>query len=89
MQTVDKNIAQYFKLNNVQGVIIVSVEKGSQADKESLRPEDIILSINGEKIGSDSDFWGIITDMNLGDKIKLKILRAGEESEKTLELKVK
>ncbi len=89
VQTVDKNIAQYFKLNNVQGVIIVSVEKSSQADGEGLRPEDIILSINGEKIGSDSDFWGIITDMNIGDKIKLKILRAGEESEKTLELKVK
>ncbi len=89
LQTVDKNIAQYFKLTNVQGAIIVSVEKGSAADKEGIKPEDIILSINGEKIGSDSDFWGIITDMNLGDKIKLKILRTGTESEKEFELKVK
>lgn len=89
LQTVDKNIAQYFKLTNVQGAIVVNVDKGSAADKEGLKPEDIILSVNGEKIGSDSDFWGIITDMNIGDKIKLKILRTGAESEKEFELKVK
>ncbi len=89
LQTVDKNIAQYFKLNNVQGAIVVSVDKGSMAEKEGLKPEDIILSVNGEKIGSDADFWGIIVDMNVGDKIKLKILRQGEESEKEFELKVK
>lgn len=89
LQTVDKNIAQYFKLNNVQGAIVVNVDKGSMAEKEGLKPEDIILSVNGEKIGSDADFWGIIVDMNVGDKIKLKILRQGEESEKEFELKVK
>ncbi len=89
LQTVDKNIAQYFKLNNVQGAIVVSVESGSSAGNEGIKPEDIILSVNGEKIGSDSDFWGIITDMNLGEKVKLKILRSGEEIEKEFELRVK
>lgn len=42
-----------------------------------------------EKIGTDADFWGIILDMNLGDKIKLKILRSGEEIDKEFELKLK
>lgn len=89
LQTVDKNIAQYFKLNNVQGAIVVNIDQGSSAAKEGILPEDIILSVNGEKIASDSDFWGIILDMNIGDKIKLKILRKGEEIEKEFELKVK
>ncbi|MEO8513307.1 MAG: trypsin-like peptidase domain-containing protein [Ignavibacteria bacterium] len=89
LQTVDKNIAQYFKLTNVQGAIVVNIEKGSAADNAGLKAEDIILSVNGEKIGSDGDFWGIITDSNIGDKIMLKILRAGEETEKEFELKVK
>lgn len=89
IQTVDKNIAQYFKLNNVSGVIVVSVDKGSAAENEGIKPEDIIISVNGEKIGSDADFWGIITDMNIGDKITLKILRSGSEIEKELKLKVK
>ncbi len=90
LQTVDKNIAQYFKLKEyVTGAIVVSVDKNSAAEKEGLKQEDIILAVNGEKIGSDADFWGIIVDMNLGDKIKLKILRNGEESEKEFELKLK
>ncbi len=89
LQTVDKNIAQYFKLENVQGAIVVNIEQGSMAAKEGILPEDIILSVNGEKIGSDADFWGLILDMNIGDKIKLKILRKGEEIEKEFELKVK
>jgi len=89
LQTVDKNIAQYFKLNNVQGAIVVNIEQGSMAAKEGILPEDIILSVNGEKIGSDADFWGIILDMNIGDKIKLKILRKGEEIDKEFDLKVK
>ncbi len=89
IQTVDKNIAQYFKLNNVSGVIVVSVDKGSAAENEGIKPEDIIISVNGEKIGSDADFWGIITDMNIGDKITLKILRSGSEIEKEFKLKVK
>jgi serine protease Do len=89
IQTVDKNIAQYFKLNNVAGVIVVSVDKGCSADKEGIKPEDIILSVNGEKAASDADFWGIIADLNIGDKIKLEILRSGDEFKKEFELKVK
>lgn len=89
LQTVDKNIAQYFKLNNVQGAIVVNIEQGSAAAKEGILPEDLILSVNGEKIASDADFWGLILDMNIGDKIKLKILRKGDEIEKEFELKVK
>jgi len=90
LQTVDKNIAQYFKLKEyVTGAIVVSVDKNSAAEKEGLKQEDIILAVNGEKIGSDADFWGLIIDMNLGEKVKLKILRAGEEIDKEFDLKLK
>lgn len=48
LQTVDKNIAQYFKLKEyVTGAIVVNLEKGSAADNEGIKPEDIILSVNG------------------------------------------
>lgn len=89
IQTVDKNIAQYFNLKNVSGAIVVNVEKGSAADKEGIKPEDIILYLNGEKITDDADFWGIILDMNIGDKVKLRILRSGKEIDVEFDLKVK
>jgi serine protease Do len=90
LQPVDQNVQQYFKLKaDVHGAIVVSVESGSASDDAGLKQEDIILSVNGEKIASDGDFWGIITEMNLSDNIKLKILRKGEEIEKEFKLQTK
>jgi len=89
VQTVDANIAQYFKLKNVHGVIVVNVENGGEFDKSGIKAEDIILSLNGEKINSDSDFWGYIVDVNPGEKVKALILRNGEEIEKEFEVRTK
>ena len=89
IQTVDANIAQYFKLKNVAGVIVVNTEKGGEFDRAGIKAEDIILSLNDEKISSDSDFWGYIVDLNPGDKVKAKILRSGDEIEKEFELKTR
>jgi len=89
VQTVDNNVAQYFKLKNTEGVIVVSVEKGGDGDKAGIKPNDIILSVNGEKVNSDSDFWGIITALNTGEKAKLEMLRDSSDLEKELEVNVK
>lgn len=89
LQTVDQNIAQYFKLKKAEGVIVVNLEKGGAADEAGLKPEDIILEINGEKLMIDADFWGILLDMNIGEKVKLKVLRAGSETEKEMEITTK
>lgn len=89
VQTVDANVAQYFKLKNVSGVIVVSVDKGSEADDAGFKSEDIIISLNGEKIASDSDFWGYIVDAPLGTKVKARILRNGEESDKEFEVRTR
>ena len=40
VQTVDANIAQYFKLKNVHGVIVVNVENGGEFDKSAIKAED-------------------------------------------------
>ena len=89
IQTVDANIAKYYKLNNVTGVIVVSVENGSPADDAGIKADDVVIEMNGQKVASDVDFWGIITDMDIGDMIKLKILRNGDEIEKDFKLVTK
>jgi serine protease Do len=89
VQTVDNSIAQYYKLKNTEGVIIVAVERGSPSDDAGIKTEDIVLEVNGEKVNSDADFLGIISESKVGDKLKLKVLRNGSETEKQLELKTK
>jgi serine protease Do len=89
IQGIDDNIMKYYKLTTTKGAIVVSVENGSPADDAGIKTEDVITAVNGEKINTDYDFWGIITDTRVGDKLTLKILRNGDEIEKEFELKTK
>lgn len=89
IQGIDDNVAKYYNLKSTNGALVVSVEKGSPADDAGIKAEDVITGVNGEKINSDYDFWGIITDMNIGDEVKVKLLRGGDEIEKEFKLKTK
>jgi serine protease Do len=86
IQVIDERLAKYYNLNIKQGVIVIQVMKGGNADKAGLQPEDIILEANGEKIRNDQDLILIINDLRIGDTVKLKILR--NNSEKEIELKL-
>ena len=64
----------------------VAVIAGSPADKAGIVENDIILSINGQKIDADHDFSYLIRSYNIGDSLKLRILSAGVEKTVTLRL---
>jgi serine protease Do len=87
VQTVDQRIAQYFKLDKAEGVIVTEVERGSPAEKAGFRPEDIILEANGERIYDDASLYGIVYDAHIGDTISLKVLRGGDTRTLSLTLK--
>jgi len=87
VQSVDQRIAQYFKLDKAEGVIVTEVERGGPADKAGFRPEDIIQEANGERIYDDSSLYGIVYDAHVGDSIRLKVLRGGDTRTISLTLK--
>ena len=89
IQNIDNNIAQYYKLKNTSGVIVVSIERGSPADKAGITAEDVIIGINDQIVNSDVDFYGMIYEANPGDILKIKLLHSGDEKIKELEIKKK
>lgn len=86
IQVVDERIAKYLKLDKPQGVVVTDVQKGSLSDNAGLKPEDVIIIANGEKIKSEQDLIFVINDLKNGDNLTLKILRNG--SEKEIEMKL-
>lgn len=56
-----------------------AVVLNSPAAKAGLQAEDIILSVNGQKLDTDHLVGGIISEMNVGDVVDLTISRAGKE----------
>lgn len=64
----------------------VAVTPGSAADKAGIKENDIILEVDGQKITTENTLSKMILSHNVGDKIRLKILREGKEIEVEAEL---
>ncbi len=90
---VNEGVKERFSLEESYGAILLgddeeglpAVVKGSPADKAGLQAEDVILEVEGEKIGAEFTLTNALLGHQVGDTIKMKIWRDG----KTLEVAVK
>lgn len=64
------------------GVVLVSVEKNSPADKVGLTKGDVIVEIGGEKVTSIASFKYNLYTHDVGETVKIKYFR-GEELKET------
>lgn len=86
IRAIDEKIAKYLGLSTAEGIVIVAVERGSEADKAGIMPGDIILDINDNKIMSEEDYYINIFDSFKGDKVYFKVLRDEKEKDITFKL---
>ncbi|MEX1052431.1 MAG: trypsin-like peptidase domain-containing protein [Patescibacteria group bacterium] len=66
--------------NLVQGAYVVSVIEGSSADDAGIQEEDIIITIDGQKISDENQgsLAKIIIDKEIGDQITIQLYRSGQ-----------
>ncbi len=70
---------QVFLLGGTDGPAYVDrVKRGSPAAKAGLKADDVIISINGEKIGSVKDFQDTIKTLAVGEEVLLIYKRADD-----------
>ncbi len=75
IQNITPLIASYFHLNSSEGVIVVQLEKGGPAEKAGLKRGDIIIRINDTKIKNSEDAELAVSDITVGDNIKIMAKR--------------
>ncbi len=86
VQQIDANIARYLKLGSSEGVVIVDVAPNSPAARAGLEVGDVISSISGQPVKTEDDAVALLSDARVGDTLKLRILRDGKESDRSLQL---
>ena len=85
-QTMDKELQEAFDLDGDAGVVVVDVVDDSPADLAGLRQKDIIVKFNGHAIVEGDELADYVSEMKVGDKAEVVILRNGRE--KILEVEV-
>lgn len=90
---LNKDLSEKLHLPVSYGTIVMRehpMEKAvipeSPAEDAGLKENDIILEWNGEKITTEKTILDFLETQNVGDKVKIKILRNGEELELPLTL---
>lgn len=83
---LNKSLQRKFNLPSDYGALIVrerpddvAILAGGAADKAGLKEYDIVLECDGKKITPDNTLQDVIQNKNIGDAVKLKILRKGKE----------
>ena len=70
-----KRIVRYYNLSTEKGVLIVSVEKNSAADRAGLMMGDIIIAFNEQIISGIDNLQSLLTEGLIGLKSKISIIR--------------
>jgi S1-C subfamily serine protease len=79
MGTLNSDDAKQLKVPVSDGAIIGLVDNDSPADKAGLKAKDVIVALNGKKVGSADDVVNKIADMQAGDKVELEYYRGADK----------
>ena len=77
IQEVSRDLATSFGLDKPRGALVVSVEKGSPAERAGIESSDIITKFDGKPIESQSDLPRFVAAIRPGSKSELEIWRKG------------
>lgn len=75
----DPVLLHYFGATN--GVVLTSVTRGGPADQAGLRPDDVVVAINGQPVAGAVDLLRTVSGLGPDAHAMLTIVRAGQQME--------
>ena len=78
---IHRRVVRFYNLPLETGVLVISVEKQSPADKAGLREGDVIVAFNDEPIGSIHELHRRLMAEQIGVESKLVVIRHTEKLE--------
>lgn len=79
IQDLTSDLAEYYGVKDGKGALVGEVFEGDPADKAGIKPKDVIIEVDGDKIEDGRDVSQKIAEIPVGEKITLKVVRDGKE----------
>ena len=86
VRPITDRAARLLGLGTARGLIVTAVDADSPADRAGLLPRDLIVSVGGEPVQTNSDIRQRLIDNRAGDTVRLGVVRAGEPQDVALTL---
>jgi S1-C subfamily serine protease len=77
--TIHRRLVRYYDLAKETGVVVLSAEPNSPAQKTVLREGDVIIALEGQPVAGVDDLHRVLSDVRAGVKAELTILRGTEK----------
>ncbi|HKD53343.1 MAG TPA: DegQ family serine endoprotease [Steroidobacteraceae bacterium] len=78
MYTVTPDIAHSLGLPSAVGALVSQVVEGSPADRAGIRTGDVITTVNGQPVKTNSELRNSIGLLRVGDKVEIGVVRDGK-----------
>lgn len=76
---IHRRLVRFYNLPVESGIMVLSVDKNSPAERAGLLKEDVIVSFNDQPISSIDDLHRLLTEEQVGVKLPLFIIRRSEK----------
>lgn len=87
IQTVDAGTARRIGFNRIEGVLVSGIGSDSAAEEAEMRPDDVILALNGNRVNEANLLQERVAMFRPGDEIILTLWRRGREFDQSLTLR--
>jgi serine protease Do len=78
IQDVNQEMADYYGIESKRGVFVADVFKGDPADAAGIKPKDIIVEVNGQKVETTRQLTALVANIPVGQSAKVKVMRDGQ-----------
>ncbi|HYM20397.1 MAG TPA: trypsin-like peptidase domain-containing protein [Candidatus Kapabacteria bacterium] len=85
-QALDDDMKQQFGINAESGVLVMSVARNSVASQAGIEAGDVVTSVDGEKVKTEDDLYGIVADHKVGDVLTFNVVRGDQSGSVKLKL---
>ena len=86
IDNLDPDKAESLGLEDTKGAIVVEVFEKSAAEKAGLKPYDVIIELNGERIENANELQNRVGILKPGTEVQIVLVRNGERKTLTAEL---
>ena len=75
---IHRRVVRYYDLLKETGVIVLSTEPNSPAQRAGLREGDVIIALDGQVLAGVDDLHRVLSDVRAGGRLELTVIRGTE-----------